>query len=76
MLAPPGVVMVASAEVPRNAEGRKAKAAPKAKNVGYIENSAARDSIKAGVLHLASLQRALLSPRGLLQRCYISAYSG
>ena len=37
--------MVALPEVPRNAEGRKAKVAPR----GEVPKGAAKDSIKAGV---------------------------
>src|SRR5215204_2417466 len=43
--------------------GAKAKAA----RMGKRENSAAEDSIKAGVLHLASLQRRIRLPR---EDCY------
>jgi hypothetical protein len=54
--------MVAPPEAPRNAQSGKVKAAP-----GRGPQSAAKGIIKAGVLHLASLQR-----RGLILResCY------
>jgi hypothetical protein len=59
--APPGVVMIASPEVPRNEEGAKRR--PRQKG----SKSAAKGIIEAGVLHLASRQR-----RGLILRedCY------
>jgi hypothetical protein len=60
---PPGIVMVAPPEISRNAlraqcEGRAKEGFPK---------SAARDSIKAGIIHLASLQRGSLILR---EDCY------
>jgi hypothetical protein len=49
--APPGVVMVAPPEVPRNAsQGRRAKAAP----MGLWPPGAAEGSIKAGALSAGS----------------------
>jgi hypothetical protein len=57
---PTGVVMVAPLEVPRNAErahsiGRTGKVGSRARPL---------DSIKAGIIHLASLQRgSLILPR-------------
>jgi hypothetical protein len=61
--APPGVVMLAPTKVPRNASRAQSEGTRR----GGVPESAAKDSIKAGVLHLASLQRASLILR---QSCY------
>jgi hypothetical protein len=60
---PPGVVMVSSSEVPRNAERAQGEG-PRPEGV---LKSAAKGIIVAGVLHLASLQRGSLILR---EDCY------
>ena len=60
--APPGVVMVALPEVPRNAGGAMRR--PRSEG---LEKSTAKGIIEAGVLHLASLQRGSLILR---EDCY------
>jgi len=64
--APPEVVMIAAPEIPRNASRTQSEGRAN-ENGKKRENSAAEDSIKAGVLHLASLQRGSLILR---EDCY------
>jgi hypothetical protein len=52
--APPGVLILAPHEVPRNASRTQSEGRAK-ENGKKRENSAAEHSIEAGVLHLASL---------------------
>jgi hypothetical protein len=61
--APPGVVMVAPQTLARN--GSRTQSEGRAYVGGY--EGAAKDSIEAGVLHLASLQRGSLILR---EDCY------
>jgi hypothetical protein len=65
--APPGIAMVAPPTVPRNAEGAQSER-PRCLTRGGEDNAANNTRIiKAGVLHLASLQRGSLILR---ESCY------
>jgi hypothetical protein len=77
VLAPPGVVMVASAEVPRNAERAQSEGRAKSEECGIHRKQRGQGQYKGwGPTPSFAAARESCPSRGLLQRCYMSVYRG